>query len=386
MTMRVGQIVFFVVVLSLITWGMHHYLWLRLVRDPAWPASWARLGTGALAAAGAGVPLGMLLNRSLPRAVMTPVAWAVFTWMGLAFLLLLGFVATDAARALMAAFAGPQDPDRRRLMARVVAASVSAGSALTGAFAVRRALAPWTVRTVRVRVANLPEALRGMTIVQVTDVHVGPTIGHDFIASMVRAVNALSPDVVAITGDLVDGTVEELGAHVAPIAGLRARRGVFFVTGNHEYYSGVDAWVRELGRLGVRVLDNERVSLGDGDDAIDLAGVNDWSAKRFDRYKPDLAKALEGRDPARPVVLLAHQPKHVHQAAERGVSLVLSGHTHGGQIWPWSKLVELDQPYLAGLHRERDTQIYVSEGTGYWGPPMRIGTSPEITRVVLERA
>jgi len=173
---------------------------------------------------------------------------------------------------------------------------------------------------------------------------------------------------------------------VAPLADLRAKHGTFFVTGNHEYYSGVDAWMVELRRLGVRVLDNERVTVGEGDAVIDLAGVNDWSAKRFDTYKPDLAKALAGRDPARPVVLLAHQPKHIHQAAEKGVSLMLSGHTHGGQIWPWTKLVALDQPYLAGLHREADTQIYVSEGTGYWGPPMRIGTAPEITLITLERA
>lgn len=384
--MRALQIVLFLSVMCLLTWGLHHYLWARLVRDPEWPLQWHRAGTVAIVVAGALVPLGMLLNRVLPRAVMTPIAWAVFSWMGLSFFLFLGFAVIDGARVLMAAVSGSQDPERRRFMARLVASAVGVAGLAVGLFAMRTALAPWTVRTVRVRVAGLPEALRGMRIVQLTDIHVGSTIGRDFIASMVRAVNRLSPDVIAITGDLVDGSVAELGVHVAPLADLRAKHGTFFVTGNHEYYSGVDDWVAELRRLGVRVLDNERVAVGEGDAVIDLAGVNDWSAKRFATFKPDLAKALEGRDVARPVVLLAHQPKIIKQAAEARVDLVLSGHTHGGQIWPWSKLVALDQPYLAGLHREDRTQIYVSEGTGYWGPPMRVGTAPEITEILLDRA
>ncbi len=384
--MRALQIVMFLAVMCLMTWGLHHYIWARFVRDPEWPALWTRVGTWTLIAAGVMVPLGMLLNRALPRAVMAPIAWAVFSWMGLAFFLFLGLATTDGVRVLMAAVSGAQDPERRRFMARLMASAVGVTGIAAGLFAMRTALAPWTIRTVRVRVSGLPEALRGMRIVQLTDVHVGPTIGRDFIRGMVRAVNRLNPDVVAITGDLVDGPVSELGAHVAPLADLRAKHGTFFVTGNHEYYSGVAEWVAELGRLGVRVLDNERVTVGEGEHVIDLAGVNDWSARRFDVFKPDLAKALHGRDSARPVVLLAHQPKIIKQAAEARVDLVLSGHTHGGQIWPWSKLVALDQPYLAGLHREEHTQIYVSEGTGYWGPPMRVGTAPEITEIILDRA
>ncbi len=261
------------------------------------------------------------------------------------------------------------------------------GGTLAGAWGIRTALGRWRVETVRVPVANLPASLEGFTIVQVTDIHVGPTIGRAFVDAMVRAVNDLRPDAVAITGDLVDGSVASLGEHVAPLAGLRARHGVFFVTGHHEYYSGVDEWLAELGRLGVRVLANERVTLGGADGAIDLAGVHDWSGRRHPGpHKPDLAKALAGRDPARPVVLLAHQPKQAREAAAHGVALVLSGHTHGGQIWPWTKLVALDQPILAGLHRVRETHIYVSEGTGYWGPPMRLGTRAEISKLVLARA
>lgn len=250
----------------------------------------------------------------------------------------------------------------------------------------RTALARLEVRTLRVPLARLPVAMEGYTLVQLTDIHVGPTIDRAFIVELVARVNALQPDAVVITGDLVDGTVAALGEHVAPLAGLRARHGVFFVTGNHEYYAGVDPWLAELERLGMRVLRNERVTLGDADASIDLAGVDDWAAARHGAgHGADLTRALQGRDERREVVLLAHQPKAVPEAARRGVGLVLSGHTHGGQLWPFSYLVGLDQPLLAGLHRVGATWAYVSEGTGYWGPPMRLGTRAEITRVVLSR-
>lgn len=200
-----------------------------------------------------------------------------------------------------------------------------------------------------------------------------------------RRTNALEPDVIAITGDLVDGTVEDLREHVAPLAGLRAKHGVYFVTGNHEYYSGVDAWIAELSRIGVRVLRNERVEIRVGDDAIDLAGVDDFSARRVPGHGPDLKRALEGRDPARELILLAHQPRAIEEASRLGVGLQLSGHTHGGQIWPWTYLVYLQQPYVSGLHRHGDAQVYVSRGTGYWGPPMRLGADAEITKLTLVR-
>src|SRR5690606_38881361 len=231
---------------------------------------------------------------------------------------------------------------------------------------------------------GLPSELAGLTIAQLTDIHVGPTIGRAFIEDLVRRTNALEPDVIAITGDLVDGSVAELGEAVRPLGELRARHGVFFVTGNHEYYSGADEWIAFLESIGIRVLRNERVTIEHEGAAIDIAGVDDWEAKQFGNgHGRDLRKALEGRAPERKVVLLAHQPKQIDEAAELGVDLQLSGHTHGGQIVPFNFLVRLQQPYVAGLHDHGPTKLYVSPGTGYWGPPMRLGVAAEITRIEL---
>jgi predicted MPP superfamily phosphohydrolase len=185
----------------------------------------------------------------------------------------------------------------------------------------------------------------------------------------------------------VDGSVADLRADMAPLAELRARHGVFFVTGNHEYYSGVEEWLVELRRLGVRPLCNERVSIGDAQHSFDLAGVHDWSGRRYGGgYAPDLASALAGRDERRELVLLAHQPRQIYEAERLGVGLQLSGHTHGGQIFPWGLFVRIEQPYVAGLAQHGSAHIYVSRGTGFWGPPMRVAAPPEIAVLELVTA
>jgi len=235
-----------------------------------------------------------------------------------------------------------------------------------------------------VSLARLPPALSGTRIVHLSDVHVGPTIQRAFIETIVAQCNALAADLIVITGDLVDGSVEELREHVAPLSSLRAKYGVFFVTGNHEYYSGAADWCGELERLGVRVLRNERVSIGDETASFDLAGVDDHSAHRFGNgHGEDLPKALRGRDLSRELVLLAHQPRTIFEAQAHGVGLQLSGHTHGGQLWPWTYLVRLQQPVVAGLARFGNSLVYVSCGTGYWGPPMRLGAPSEIAELTL---
>jgi len=240
------------------------------------------------------------------------------------------------------------------------------------------------IEEVEVELPRLPESLDGFTIVQLSDVHIGNTIRRPFVESMVERANALSPDVIAITGDLVDGKVKALRDDAAPLADLAAACGVYFVTGNHEYYSGADSWIGALRSLGVTVLRNERVEVGTGNASFDLAGVDDHSARFWRGHGADVASAVQGRDRDRELVLLAHQPRQVFTAAEHGVGLQLSGHTHGGQIWPWHWAVKVQQRgLLAGRYQIGGTQLYVSRGTGYWGPPLRLGAPAEITRVVL---
>ena len=246
-----------------------------------------------------------------------------------------------------------------------------------------------TARVVRVDVpiAGLPSALEGFTIAQVSDVHVGPTIKRPYVQAIVDAVNRLDVDLVAVTGDLVDGSVRDLAEHVAPLAGLRSREGVFFVTGNHEYYSGAAAWVQELRRLGLSVLLNQHAVIRRGDARLVVAGVTDFSAGHFDRSEAsDPAAALAGSPAGAVRLLLAHQPRSALTAEAAGFDLQLSGHTHGGQFLPWTFLVRLQQPFTAGLNRWRGMWVYTSRGTGYWGPPKRFGAPSEITLLRLVAA
>ncbi|RYY93369.1 MAG: metallophosphoesterase [Comamonadaceae bacterium] len=264
--------------------------------------------------------------------------------------------------------------------ARAVVALALAGSVLGFANARRTA----AVRRVQVRIPGLPAALQGLRIVQITDIHVGPTIKVAYLQAIVDRVNALQPDVIAVTGDIVDGSVPELQAHVAPLGTLRARHGSYFVTGNHEYYAGVHAWTREMQRLGLHVLHNSHVVLQHGDGQLVLAGVPDYGAHHFDEaHRSDPAAALAGAPGNAPRVLLAHQPRTAPAASAAGFDLQLSGHTHGGQFFPWSFFVPLQQPYTAGLHRLGGLQVYVSRGTGYWGPPKRLFAPSEIAEITL---
>ena len=242
------------------------------------------------------------------------------------------------------------------------------------------------VKRVEVRVENLPEPLEGFTIAQITDIHVGPTIKGDFVRRIVERVNSLGADMVAITGDLVDGSVRDLAPHTAPLADLRSRHGTYVVTGNHEYYSGAKSWIAELRRLGTHVLVNEHVVLEHGGARIAVAGVTDYSAHRFHpEHRSDARRALHGAPADAIKVLLAHQPRSAPHAQAAGADLQISGHTHGGQFWPWNLFVRLQQPFTAGLHRLGSMWIYISRGTGYWGPPMRFGIPSEITRIRLVR-
>ncbi len=237
---------------------------------------------------------------------------------------------------------------------------------------------------VRVVLPGLPGALEGFTIVQISDLHVGPTIKAGLVRAVVARVNQLRPDLIAVTGDVVDGAVARLRAHTAPLGDLHARHGAWLVPGNHDYYSGVHDWITEFERLGLRCLLNEHAVLEHQGARLLVAGVTDPQAHAFDpRHRSDPHQAVHGAPSGIPRILLAHQPRSAFEAAKAGFDLQLSGHTHGGQFWPWNHVVRLQQPFVAGLYRHGQLQIYVSRGTGYWGPPKRLGAPSEITRIRL---
>jgi uncharacterized protein len=378
---RLPFFIFLAVALSLVG-GMHYYIWARLVRDPHLPLGWTRALTVSVIALGVAMPATLLASRLLHTSAVRPAIWVAFVWMGVGFLLVAFLGIADLGRLVAFAIArvrGPTDPDpeRRLLLARTLAAGVGGVVAGLSAAGVHSALDGLQIKDLEVKLRGLPPELAGFRLVQISDVHVGPLLRRDWVAHVVEQVRALSPDLVAITGDLVDGRVHEIREHVAPLSTIQARHGVFFVTGNHEYYSGVEEWYAHLPSLGVRPLRNERVEVAPG---LEIAGIEDPTGD------PDLAAALRGRDSSRALVLLAHQPRQFPEAARHGVPLTLSGHTHGGQIWPFSWIVALAQPYLAGLHRRGESQLYVSRGTGFWGPPMRVFAPPEITLLRLHPA
>jgi len=374
---------------SLVLGSAHRYVWARLVRDAALPSPWGRVATIAIVLLFVLLMGGFMVSRLLPRAVASPFMWIAYTWLGILFFMVIALGVSDLARVIALRVQGAgaiDDPERRQAISRMFAGGAAILGLGASAMGVASALSPVAVKRVRVAIDRLSRAASGTRIVQITDVHIGPTIGKGFIEDVVARINALKPDVVAITGDLVDGSVEELAEHAAPLAKLEAKHGVYFVTGNHEYYSGVDEWIAHLRKLGVKVLRNEHVRIG-GEHGFDLVGIDDHSSAAYGRgHGSDLERALEGREGERACVLLAHQPRGIDLADRLGVDLQLSGHTHGGQMFPWNLAVRLQQPFVAGLHRLTRAQIYVSKGTGYWGPPMRVGAQAEITEIELVSA
>ncbi|HVT04719.1 MAG TPA: metallophosphoesterase [Thermoanaerobaculia bacterium] len=240
------------------------------------------------------------------------------------------------------------------------------------------------VRRVAIPIENLPSALDGFRIVQLSDVHVGPGIGASFVRSIVRRTNKLRPDLVAITGDLVDGYAAELSEAVQPLAGLSSAEGVYYVTGNHEYYWRASEWLPEIAALGIIFLKNDHRVIERGDARLTVGGVTDPAGR--DSHKPDLSRAFAGAPPDGVRILLAHRPQAAQAASQMGVHLTLSGHTHGGQFFPFNLLIRFFQPIVAGLHAIGSTWLYVNRGTGYWGPPSRLGVGGEITLLELRSA
>ncbi|MFF0090689.1 metallophosphoesterase [Streptomyces canus] len=412
------------------------YLWRRLFRDTTGGPGRVRRVGAVLIGGGWVLAVGALVaeRTGAPFWLQRVLAWPGFLWLALSIYLLLAVVAGEVVRPLLrrllerrdrrgepavaavphpervpagAPAEKPQEdgsppqepgkggpasvepsepggstlvaaPSRRLFVSRVVAGAAAAAAVGTVGHGTYGVLRGPRVKRVTVPLAKLPRAAHGYRIAVVSDIHLSPVLGRGFAQKVVDTINSTRPDLIAVVGDLVDGSVKDLGPAAAPLAQLEARHGSFFVTGNHEYFSGAEQWVEEVRRLGLRPLENDRTELA----WFDLAGVNDIAGES-EGQGPDFAKALGDRDTARACVLLAHQPVQIHDAVDHGVDLQLSGHTHGGQLWPGNLLAEAANPTVAGLERYGDTQLYVSRGAGAWGPPTRVGAPSDITVIEL---
>ncbi|GHH86340.1 metallophosphoesterase [Streptomyces capitiformicae] len=426
--------------------ALHWYAWRRLVRDTTrGPGLARRVGTGVFIAGPLLMVAGFVAERGgAPFWLQQTLTWPGFMWLALTLYLLLALLAGELVRPLVrrlvarrapapapapveqpepvvrepqpvpagakpteptddlaeSASADPAsaeyasaepaqpaanasnapslDPSRRLFVSRVVGGAVAAAAVGTVGYGTYGVVRGPKVKRVTVPLAKLPRAAHGFRIAVVSDIHLGPLLGRGFAQKVVDTINSTQPDLIAVVGDLVDGSVADLGPAAAPLAGLKARHGSYFVTGNHEYFSGAEQWVEEVRRLGLTPLENARRELP----YLDLAGVNDVAGED-EGMGPDFAKALGDRDTSRAVVLLAHQPVQIHDAVDHGVDLQLSGHTHGGQMWPVNYVAAAVNPTLVGLERYGDTQLYVTRGAGAWGPPVRVGAPSDITVVEL---
>lgn len=369
-----------IIVVSSVLALLHAYIGWRVLPDLPVDASIRIFGAMWLLASFLMVPAG-LLSRAVKRQPLSDLlAWAGLLALGMFSSLLVLTVLRDAV-LLVGIVLGMYGA----MLASWTALAVPALAIVVTAFGFVNARRVARVIDVDVPINDLPDALHGFTIAQISDIHVGPTIKHGYLNAIVNVVNGLEADLIAVTGDLVDGSVDRLASHTAPLGNLSAKHGVYFVTGNHEYYSNAHAWIAEVRRLGLTVLMNQHVLLSHEGVPLLVAGVTDYTAHLFDAsHRSDPHAALAGApDDIAVKILLAHQPRTANAAADAGFDLQLSGHTHGGQFFPWNFFVPMQQPYTAGLHRLRQLWVYTSRGTGYWGPPKRFGAPSEITRLRL---
>jgi predicted MPP superfamily phosphohydrolase len=362
---------------------LHFYIGIRLLPAMGLGLVGVAVGILLLLASSVLVPLGLSAPRLRRRRWTEAITWASLISMGYFSSLLVLTLVRDIVLLGMTLF-GAVTPLITHDSAMAVPLTALAVT-LVGFVNARRVA---RVVKVDVPIAGLPAPLQGYSIAQISDIHVGPTIKRAYLNAIVNRVNALKADAIAITGDLVDGSVRRLATHTEPLRRLSARDGTFFVTGNHEYYSGAEEWIAEMRRLGLTVLLNQHVVRERDGAGVMIAGVADYTAHHFNPAHRSDPQAAAAGAPAHVQVkiLLAHQPRTAEAASQAGYDLQLSGHTHGGQFFPWNLFVPLQQPFVAGLNRVRDMWVYTSRGTGYWGPPKRFGAPSEITLVRLVAA
>lgn len=384
-------LIFFLVSFSVLGLGCYYIGW-RLITSSHLAAPWNYVAWTALILLFLIAPGNMIMMRSGLEKLSHDLAWLSFVGLGLLSFLFTFVLFKDALWLLGIAGvkiyslfrASSHDASKREFLAQSINFGIVVGATSLTAYGVFEARRRPAVREMDIALPNLPEAFNGFRMVQITDIHAGLTVERDFVERVVTMVNELNPDLVAFTGDMVDGSVRELRHHVAPFQDLSAKHGVFFVTGNHEYYSGVAPWLEEASRLGMQVLINEFRIIERGSSKIVIGGVTDPTGAGYaPSHVSDPVRSLQGCGEATAKILLAHQPKSVFAAAEAGYDVMLCGHTHGGQFFPWNLLAAAGQPYLKGLHRHDRTWVYVSQGTGYWGPPVRLMTRSEISVIRL---
>lgn len=397
---------------------VHRYVWRRFVGDTTTPGSLPRRAGTVAAYVLPLLSVGALVSgrTGTPFRLQQALAWPGYLWLAALLYLTLALLAGELVRPLLRrllarrarsapaaaktvpaepapaartsslttaappapAPPAPATPSRRLFVARAVGGAAAAAGLGTTGYGAYGVLRGPRVKRVTVPLARLPRSAHGFRIAVVSDIHLGPVLGRAHTRRIVDTVNRTQPDLIAVVGDLVDGSVADLGPAAEPLAELRSRHGAFFVTGNHEYYSGAAEWVDHVRELGLHPLENARVEI----DGFDLAGVNDIAGES-EGQGPDFGRALGDRDRTRAAVLMAHQPVVIDEAVRHGVDLQLSGHTHGGQLWPGNYVAELSNPTVAGLERYGDTQLYVTRGAGAWGPPVRVGAPSDITVVEL---
>ena len=391
MTKTLMFIIFFSTV-TIIVLSIHYYLWLRLIRDTGLSCLYKNIGTYSLIAFTLSFPIALLADRILPLKYSFPLLWLFYLWLGVMMLLFFLLFSIDMIKIVIYIFqklvmAGEEiaNPERREFVSGLIASAATTIVLISSGIGVKNYYSNAVVKKINVSLKGLPEAFKGFKIVQISDLHLGQMMTKKTLEQIVDQVNSLKPDLIAITGDLADGSTAKLLNEANPLKNLKAEKGIYFVTGNHEYYSGVKNWTLAIDKMGIKVLNNENIKIRREDDYFYLAGVTDHEGKNFGReHASDFKKALSGLENGKKKILLAHQPIAVQKASEYGTDLVLAGHTHGGQIWPFNYFVYLQQPYLKGFYDYNGTKLYVNQGTGCWGPPVRLGSKNEITQIILD--
>lgn len=341
------------------------------------------------------MPLSFLVRFTLKNNIFTDIlGWVAYITFGFFSIVVAFLLLTDLVRLFSFLFKRVKsffiksksesknlfDPERRQFMIASLNFGILGASAIMTGYGLYEARRRPILHNIDIPIFNLSPEVEGLKIAQFTDLHVGPTIKRHFVQSVINQINGLEADIIVCTGDLVDDLVPNIRDDVAPIKDLYAPKGVYFVTGNHEYYVGAMPWLEEIEKLGMTVLVDENRTIEYNSQSIILAGVSDYRSKQFvPHHKSDPKAALLNSADGDVKILLAHQPRSIFAASEVGYDLQISGHTHGGQYFPWSMFVTLGQPYVSGLHKHHNTWIYVNRGTGYWGPPMRLGVPSEVT-------